>query len=388
MTNRDITILLLSLFGFTPFIFGQSNGSNGPTLTVKKITILKDTGNGAKQVVIDKYAQDLVQWANGKTLNMPEIPTDLKNVNVSVEKVQVNDTINTIIKIVNLDNPASDNTRVYKRNSTNPDKIVEERAESDDRMHPPGMRPPHRPNGEFGGPPPPKNPNRRYKNKRKNRKSNEIVSQSRFSLGFLNVLGIGNNPSLTVIDYNRMPELDAGKTLQIGFDHSWGINLIKGKIRAWIGVAYDIQNYRFENNQIRLENKGNQFEYYFDNPGQNPGRIADKSKLVTNYLGIPIALGFQNKKRNPTFSMKIGIQAGTLVRSHSKVRYLNGDKEKYFTDFGLNNFVVSPFTVLQFKQIGIYAKYGMTDIFRRNSTINNRPSHNLSVGFTLTTNIN
>jgi hypothetical protein len=70
------------------------------------------------------------------------------------------------------------------------------------------------------------------------------------------------------------------------------------------------------------------------------------------------------------------------------VRYLNGDKEKFFTDFGLNNYVVSPFAVLQFKQIGIYAKYGMTDIFRRNSTINNRPSHNLSVGFTLTTNIN
>jgi hypothetical protein len=386
MTNRDITILLLSLFGFTPFIFGQSNGSNGPNLTVKKITILKDTGNGAKQVVIDKYAQDLVQWANGKTLNMPEIPTDLKNVNVSVEKVQVNDTINTIIKIINLDNLSTDNTRVYKRNSANPEKSEEERVESNDRMYPPRMRPPNRPNNEFGGPPPPQNPDRRYNNKRKNRKSNAIVSQSRFSLGFLNVLG-NDNPSQTVMDYNRMPELDAGKTLQIGFDHSWGINLIKGKIRAWIGVAYDIQNYRFENNQIRLVNRGNQFEYYFDNSGQNPGRIADKSKLVTNYLGIPISLGFQNKKRNPTLSMKVGIQAGTLVRSHSKVRYLNGDKEKYFTDFGLNNFVVSPFAVLQFKHLGIYAKYGMTDVFKRNPNATGRPNHNLSIGFTLTTNI-
>lgn len=388
MTNRNIIILLSSLFGFTPFVFGQSNGSNGPNLIVKKITILKDTGNGAKQEIIDKYAQDLVQWANGKTLNMPEIPSNLKNVNVSVEKVQVNDTINTIIKIVNLDNAESDNTTVYKRNSTNPEKSMDERTETDDRMHPPGMRPPHRPNGEFGGPPPPLNSDRPYKNKRKNRKSNDVVSQSRFSLGFLNVIDRNNLGFAGGPDYNRMPELDAGKTLQIGFDHSWGINLIKGKLRAWIGVAYDIQNYRFDNNQVRLVNQGNQFEYFVDNSGQNPGRIADKSKLVTNYLGIPIALGFQNKKRNPTFSMKIGIQAGTLVRSHSKVRYLNGDKEKYFTDFGLNNYVVSPFAVLQFKHLGIYAKYGMTDVFRKNPNINNRPSHNLAIGFTLTTNIN
>ena len=387
MKQRNILLLVLSLFGFNPFVFGQSNGSTNSTISFKKITILKDTGNGPKQDLIDNYAQSLVKWAensqNGSNSNMPGIPADLKNVNVSIQNIQLNDTVNTIIKIVNLENPNSGNSRIFKRNNSVPEKSENNKPELGNEMSPPEMGPPRGPNGEFG--PPPRN--RRLRKLRNQRKANEVVTQSKFSLGLLSVIG-KNAPNPGGPDFLDMPKLDAGKTLQIGFEHSWGLNLIKGKVRAWIGVAYDIQNYRFEDNRVRLINRSNQFEYYIDNTGQNPHEIADKSKLVTNYLGIPIALGYQNKRRNPTFSMKIGIQAGTLVRSHSKVRYLNGDKEKYFTDFGLNNYVVSPFATFQFKHLGIYAKYGMTDVFRRNPNAPVRPNHNLSIGFILTTNIN
>lgn len=388
MTQRNILLIILSLLGFIPYLNGQSNQTTNTKITFKKVTILKDTGSGPKQKLIDNYAQEISNWAqtnqNGSSVGLPSIPEELKNVNVSIENIQLNDTINTVIKIANLENPSSSKSRIYKRNNTDAEKLENNRPELGYEIPPPEVAPPIGPNGEFG---PPHSRDRRIKNKRKKRKDNEVVTQSRFSLGFLNVIG-KNAPMAGGPDFTDMPKLDAGKSLQIGFDHSWGINIIKGKIRAWIGIAYDIQNYRFDDNQVRLVNRENQFEYYIDNSGQNPGQIADKSKLVTNYLGIPISLGFQNKKRNPTFSMKVGIQAGTLVRSHSKVRYLNGDKEKYFTDFGLNNFVVSPFAVLQFKHLGIYAKYGMTDVFKRNPNAPVKPNHNLSIGFTLTTNIN
>ncbi len=388
MTQRNILLIILSLLGFVPFVNGQSNQSTNNKITFKKVTILKDTGSGPKQKLIDNYAQEISNWAqtnqNGSSVGLPSIPEELKNVNVSIENIQLNDTINTVIKITNLENPSSNKSRIYKRNNTDAEKLETNRPKLGYDMPPSEMGPPRGPNGEFGPPP---SRDRRMKNKRKKRKDNEVVTQSRFSLGLLNVIG-KNAPMAGGPDFTDMPNLDAGKSLQIGFEHSWGINIIKGKVRAWIGIAYDIQNYRFEDNQVRLVNRGNQFEYYIDNSGQNPGQIADKSKLVTNYLGIPISVGFQNKKRNPTFSMKVGIQAGTLVRSHSKVRYLNGDKEKYFTDFGLNKFVVSPFAVLQFKHLGIYAKYGMTDVFKRNPNAPVKPNHNLSIGFTLTTNIN
>ena len=375
--------LILGLFSFWgnfPQLKGQSSESlnqNQKTL-VRQVIIVQDNFQGEKKALVKEYIDQITRWSessNSPNLNaMPSIPDNLKNVNINVNTIQVKDTHKIIISISDI----KFENRNYKRN--NPNEIMPDNQ----------------------GPPPPENmeppidrgpmANRYEKRKGKRRMDrlkaeNKVVSQSRFNLGFLDV--VGKSGSLPMVMPNMdMPELDHAKSLQIGFDHSWGINMIKGKVRFWIGVNYDIQNYRFDNNQVRLIPNSREFGWVTENTQANPDRIADKSKLVTNYLGVPIAIGFQNKKRNPTFSMKFGVQASTLVRSHSKIRLLNGDKEKFFTDFGLNQFAVSPFAILQFKHLGIFAKYGLTDVFRKTHLRQGISNHNLAIGITLSTNIN
>lgn len=383
---RFIITLIIGLFSFlgnVPHLNGQSIDSKSQTniTTLRKIVIIEDDFQGEKKELVKQYLDQITKWsetAEGTNLNnLPPVPERLKNVSVNANIFQVNDTQKIVIQIsdVKIDRELKFKKKDNGRMDENGNATEEPELQP---IHPMPSPPPHNPRRERMDD---------RKAMRKNKKADKIVSQSRFNLAFLNVIerkkgGLLQTPGTT------MPELDAGNTLQIGFEHSWGLNLIKGKFRAWIGVTYDIQNYRFENNQVRLDPHSRDFNYIIDNTPGNPDRIADKSKLVSNYLGIPISIGFQNKKRNPTFSMKLGIQASALARSHSKVRFLNGDKEKFFTDFGLNDYAVSPFAFLQFKHLGIYAKYGMTDIFKKSPNRVSDPSHNFAIGFTLSTNIN
>jgi len=385
---RFIIMLIIGLFSFLghiPKLDGQSMDGKiqSNKTTLRKIIIIEDDFQGEKKELVKQYVNQLTKWSEtseGSNLSkLPEVPEKLKNVSVNANIFQVNDTQKIVIQIsdVKIDREI----KFKKKDNGRMEESGTNGETADSEVQPIHPTPP----------PPPRGPRRDRMEDRKGmrriNKANKIVSQSRFNLAFLNVIE-RKKAGVFPAPWSTMPELDAGNTLQIGFEHSWGLNLIKGKVRAWIGVTYDIQNYRFENNQVRLDPHSRDFNYIIDNNPGNPDRIADKSKLVTNYLGIPISIGFQNKKRNPTFSMKLGIQASALVRSHSKVRFLNGDKEKFFTDFGLNDYADSPFAFLQFKHLGIYAKYGMTDIFKKSPNRITEPSHNFAIGFTLSTNIN
>ena len=42
---------------------------------------------------------------------------------------------------------------------------------------------------------------------------------------------------------NGMPELNAAKSLHYGLEQLWGLNLIKGKLRFFTGLRYDVYNY-------------------------------------------------------------------------------------------------------------------------------------------------
>ena len=78
MTQRNILLIIFSLLGFVPFVNGHSNQSTNTNITFKKVTILKDTGSGPKQKLIDNYAQEISNWAqtnqNGSSVGLPSIP--------------------------------------------------------------------------------------------------------------------------------------------------------------------------------------------------------------------------------------------------------------------------------------------------------------------------
>lgn len=188
-----------------------------------------------------------------------------------------------------------------------------------------------------------------------------IISSANLNLGFGNVNAqkLPPLPQLPFL-YSPFPELNTGKSLHVGLENNWGFNLIKGKLRLWTGLRYDINSYRFSDPDTRLSPGSKYFNTSLDSMANSV-----KSKVVVNYLGIPIALGYQSDSRDAEegFFIRAGVTAGYRVRTHSKVKLENSSKDKVFDDFSFNNFAVSPFLLVGYNSIGIYARYTTTPLF-------------------------
>jgi len=195
-----------------------------------------------------------------------------------------------------------------------------------------------------------------------------FVSQSHVGLGYL-LLQPYDMSKILPTSSNFMPELNNSKSIHFYFDYLKGLNLIKGKLNLWIGVTYDITNYRFRSNNIRLTPDNDEFNFTSQDPSVEQ---ADKSKLVTNYLGIPILLGFQNHAERPTFKISVGAQAGYLVRSHTKYRTENGNKTKKFDDFNMSDIAIHPVLNLTWESLTFYAKYALTNLFKNNQGLDQK----------------
>lgn len=195
---------------------------------------------------------------------------------------------------------------------------------------------------------------------------------------------------------NGMPELNAAKSLHYGLEQLWGLNLIKGKLRFFTGLRYDVYNYRFQSNFVRLTENAPEFQAItVGGPTVDPIPM-EKSKLVANYIGIPLAIGWQSNpsrwetsesdgsttsyNETPKFSIKAGIHTGYLISSHAKLKESGGNITKQYDDFNLNNFIVAPFINLEYEDLGLYMRYPLTNMFKTGQGAN---SQCLQFGITL-----
>lgn len=187
-----------------------------------------------------------------------------------------------------------------------------------------------------------------------------VISSGNFNIGFSNIYRPGNLPVQQPSLYSAFPELNNGKSIHVGLEHNWGFNMVKGKLRLWLGLRYDINNYTFNNSDTRLVGDQNYFSTGIDSMANSI-----KSKVVVNYLGVPISLGFQSNSHTPEdgFFVRAGVNAGYRVRTHSKVKLENGNKDKNFDDFSFNDFALSPFVLIGYNSIGLYARYTTTPLF-------------------------
>jgi hypothetical protein len=64
--------------------------------------------------------------------------------------------------------------------------------------------------------------------------------------------------------------------------------------------------------------------------------------------------------------LNLGIEAGYLVRAHTKIVQSNDQTNKVFDDFNLNDFVVQPTVHFQYEDVAIFAKYALTPLFKPN----------------------
>ncbi len=194
--------------------------------------------------------------------------------------------------------------------------------------------------------------------KKKHKKSPTVISEGGFMLGFATVKN-HNIASIT----SDFPELKTSNSMHVGFNNQWGIKTFSGNWRIWSGIQYDIFNYRFSNSNMRLQAEQTAFTTVLDSNNNSA-----KSKLVVNYIGIPLSFGYQSKAKDADegFSVRAGIVAGYRVRTHTKIKLDNNKTTKDFDDFNMNDFLISPFVQASFNNMGIYFRYNTSLVFKDN----------------------
>jgi len=192
------------------------------------------------------------------------------------------------------------------------------------------------------------------------KKPRGIISSGNMNLGFANVYKPGNYTQGAYM-YSAFPELKNGNSMHVGLENNWGFNMIKGKLRFWMGLRYDIMSYRFNNPDIRLLGDKSYFTTTVDSSSSSI-----KSKVVVNYIGIPVSIGYQSNPNQVEdgFFIRAGVNGGYRVRTHSKVKFENDNKDKVFDDFNFNDLAITPFVYIGYNSLGFYARYTTTPVFK------------------------
>ena len=63
---------------------------------------------------------------------------------------------------------------------------------------------------------------------------------------------------------------------------------------------------------------------------------------------------------------------GYLVSAHVKLKESRGHTTKRYDDFNLNNFILSPFLNEEYKDVGLYVRYLLTNIFKARQGANSQ----------------
>ena len=155
-------------------------------------------------------------------------------------------------------------------------------------------------------------------------------------------------------------------------------NLAGNKFGLVTGIGLRWNNYRFNNNVVLVSDSSTIYGFRDDKENYR------KSKLVVNYLTIPLLLEFQTNRfsRNNSFHITGGMIMGIRYRTHSKRVYdKNGKvKPKDFDSFHLNPFRWDVNLRLGWGIINLYANYSLNTLFKEDEGPELYP---FSIGLTL-----
>lgn len=185
-----------------------------------------------------------------------------------------------------------------------------------------------------------------------------------FDIGFNGFLN--NEHTLNLPTKYNFLDLKLNKSISIAFGiFKQNINIYKNHIGLQTGIGFEINNYRF-GNTITLFPDSLQI-YGYNNSTFN----FTKSKLVVNYLTVPLLLEYQtnNKSEKNSFHIGGGIIFGLRVASYTKQVYNKNDNKQILRLH--DDFHISPFKYELTARIGwngmnLFANYAISELFKNN----------------------
>ncbi|HEX6332759.1 MAG TPA: outer membrane beta-barrel protein [Flavisolibacter sp.] len=139
------------------------------------------------------------------------------------------------------------------------------------------------------------------------------------------------------------------------------VNLVKHVVNFKWGLGLELNNYRFDNEQVRFQ--------------KNPTLVtldpslkdsAKKNKLAVDYISMPAMINFNfTPRREKSFGLSAGIQAGYLYSARQKFKMENDDKTKLHDDFDLRKWKISYIGELSLGIVTLYGSYATQSMWEK-----------------------
>jgi hypothetical protein len=162
-------------------------------------------------------------------------------------------------------------------------------------------------------------------------------------------------------------DLNNGKSVNVNI---WlfmqKINIVKHVVNLKYGLGIELNNYRFDDKRVKIQENPTLFTLNQD------WTNLIKNKLAADYVTVPVMLNFDlTPSRRKGFGFSVGASVGYLYSGRQKVKYSNGDKEKFKDDFDLRPFKVSYIGELSLGPVRLYGSYATQSMWEKG--FNHRP---------------
>lgn len=135
------------------------------------------------------------------------------------------------------------------------------------------------------------------------------------------------------------------------------INMIKHIVNLKYGLGIELNNYHFENKQIR-------FNEALPRIDKGHTDVA-KNKLAADYLTVPLMLNFNfTPQKRQNFGISAGISAGWLYSARQKIKK-DGDVDKTKSDFDLRKWKLSYVGEIALGPVKLYGSYAFKNMFEK-----------------------
>lgn len=137
------------------------------------------------------------------------------------------------------------------------------------------------------------------------------------------------------------------------------LSLIKQVVNLKYGLGTELNNYRFDNETIRIQENPTKFTL-------DPSLASiKKNKLAADYVTIPVLLNFNfTPKHKNSFELSGGISAGYLYSARQKFK-MNGEKDKTHDDFNLRKWKLSYIGEAALGPVRLYGSYAIKSMWEK-----------------------
>ncbi|MDB5197804.1 MAG: hypothetical protein JWP88_2175 [Flaviaesturariibacter sp.] len=136
------------------------------------------------------------------------------------------------------------------------------------------------------------------------------------------------------------------------------LNLIKHAVNLKYGLGLELNNYHFDNEDVRITKNPTQISLL-------SGANEKKNKLAADYITVPMMLNFNfTPGRNRGFGFSAGVSAGYLYSARQKIK-VGGDKDKTHGNLGLEKWKLSYIGELSLGPVRLYGSYAMNSMWEK-----------------------